>query len=57
MPLALGSLLRERPVVRLLLGFRSHPSIPFLNSSGQLILLAGERFPVAISEFAPALAR
>jgi len=55
-PFAFGSLLRERPFVCVFFGIRSHRSIPFLDSPGQLVLLAAEPFPVIIGEFAPALA-
>src|ERR1035438_2363082 len=53
---ALRSLLRERPFVGLLFGLRSGHSIPFLNSPDQLILLAGDSFPVIVGEFSPAVA-
>src|ERR1035438_9137954 len=53
---ALRSLLRERPFVGLLFGLRSGHSIPLLNSPDQLILLAGDSFPVIVGEFSPAVA-
>src|ERR1017187_6970317 len=55
-PFALRSLLRERPFVGLLFGLRFGHSIPLLNSPDQLILLAGDSFPVIVGEFSPALA-
>src|ERR1022692_1024685 len=54
-PFALRSLLRERPFVGLLFGLRSGHSIPLLNSPDQLILLAGDSFPVIVGEFSPAV--
>ena len=53
---AIGAFLRERPFVGLLFGFRPSHSITLLNSSDQLILLAGDCLPVVIREFPPALA-
>jgi hypothetical protein len=56
-PFALRSLLRKRTFLCALFGIRSYCSKPFLDSPDQLVLLAGERFPVIIGEFAPTLAR
>jgi hypothetical protein len=50
----LGLLQCARPFVGLLFGFRFRHSVPLLNSPDQLILLAGDSFPVIIGEFTPA---
>lgn len=48
-------LLRARPLVSLLFGFLLGESISLLNPPDQLIFLAGDRLPIVIGEFAPAL--
>src|ERR1035437_10240626 len=47
--------LRTRPFVGLLFGLRFRHTISLLNATDQLILLAGDGFPVIIGEFPPAL--
>src|ERR1019366_8146053 len=54
--IAAGFRQRARPFVGLLFGLRFGHTIPLLNSPDQLILLAGDGFPVVIGEFSPALA-
>src|ERR1700730_8947770 len=51
-----GLLQSMRPFDGLLLSLGFRHSIPLLDAPNQLIFLAGDRFPVTVGEFTPALA-
>src|SRR5271156_5217680 len=52
-----GQLLSARPLIGLRFGFRLGNAVALLNSSNQLIFLAGDGRPVIVCELTPALAR